>query len=340
MCRLSCRLYRARLIFMVLAIGAGGNAQAERLPGPLVETGWLAQNLSEVVLLDVRIDTERFKTRKRAGAAVQPCGVGWKSASSIIFSGHIPGAKMIPWTKVRGESKTGERKLQAMLPSKNAFEKLMQRSGVNNDSAVVITSNGENYQDVMLAARLYWTFKYYGHDDIALLNGGTRKWALEKRKIEYGKSKRKKGKFKVKAERRELLATAEDVSQAIKDHGIQLVDNRPLDHYLGLTYNKALGSRNSKGHVPTAKNWPLTTVVDSSGVATFHSIGELRKVGELLGVDVGKPAITYDWSGTMASLGWFVIHELFGNRNARVYDGSMHEWGQVPDHSMVSMRVE
>lgn len=330
---------------LILAVGVvGAQAASVQVPGPLVETDWLESNLDQVVLLDVRENVDSFHQRARGGGGLpgmQACGAGSKDEGPFVVTGHIPGAVLVPWKEVRAKRKEGGVELKGMRPDKQAFEELMQNSGVSSESAVVITSEGQDPKQVIHTTRLYWTLKYYGHDNVAVLNGGTAQWAKEKRKIKYGKSRPERGNFVATAERSELLATTEDVVKAMETGTPQLLDVRGQDQYLGLTYYPKFVKAEAKGHIPGAKNYPITLMVNSSGpVATFYSTEDVRKVADLFDIDLSQPTISYCNSAAMASLGWFVVHELLGNEQASVYDGSMHEWGMDSNRPLVTMKME
>jgi thiosulfate/3-mercaptopyruvate sulfurtransferase len=328
-------------IFILFTLLYLNNAQALQVPGPLVDTEWLANHLDDTTVLDVRTSRTSFAKKSRHAAAVNPCGVTKKKAQAPVkVAGHIPGAVLILWKDAREKRKINGEELEGMVLSQPAFEKLMQESGVTNDSAVVITSNGEDFKDVLLATRLYWMMKYYGYTNIAILDGGTKKWIEEKHKVRFGRSRAKKSDYQVGEPRSELLATSADVAKAIGDDSIQIIDTRGIQDYIGLTYHRKLTSPARKGHVPSAKLWPATTTVDTMGTAVFYPAEQQRQVAALLGIDVDKPTITYCWSGAQGSLNWYVMHELLGNKNARLYDGSMQEWSKNPDNPMTSMQLE
>ena len=318
-----------------------GSADAAQVPGPLVDTEWLAGNLDQVVLLDVRADKESFEKKSKAGmAGIQACGAKLSSGATSL-SGHIPGAMFIPWQQVRADRKVGDVRLIGMVPSPKSFERLMQRSGVDKDSAIVIASVGEGPLDVLEGTRLYWTLKYFGHDNVALLDGGTAKWVSENRDVEYGRARLKKGNFEAGAPQEALLATTDDVLKATNGDGTQLVDVRDPELYLGLTYNAAVVSPEGKGHIPGAKNYPVGLFANTMGpAATFYSVDDQRAALAAMKVDPAKPTILYGETGGLSSLGWFAFYELLGNKNAKLYDGSMNEWSSSKDRPVVTMKVE
>jgi len=312
---------------------------ALQVPGPLVDTQWLNNHLDQVVILDVRKDVKSFDKKGRQAAAMNPCGVAPRKGPRKV-AGHIPGAVLVPWNKVTTKRRIEGKEIKVLLPDKKTFERLMQKSGVDNDSALVITSKGKRVIHTALAARLYWTLKYFGFDNVALLDGGTAQWIKDKRKVEFGKPRRVgRGDFKATTERTDILASMEDVTKlAKKQTPGQLVDVRSLGEYLGLTAAGEVAPK-GKGHVSGARNLPVTLLADPRGLATFYDKGRLRQVATLLKVDTEQPTVFMCTSGVMASLAWFTAHEILGNRDTRVYDGSMHEWSHL-GKPVVSMKIE
>lgn len=313
----------------LLLLVASMPARALQVPGPVVDTEWLAQNLDKVVVLDVRRDPQSFIRKAGGGgevAGVQACGAKGDAGG---VSGHIPGSALVEWKAIAVKTKEGGTELYDMLPPQADFEKLMQESGVNPDSAVVVVNPGDGVPALADGTRLYWNIKYYGHDNVAVLDGGVAKWAAEKRKIEYGRTKPETGNWKAGAERREMLATLDDVQRASTSGDAQILDIRTPEFYLGLTHKADKVAR--KGHVPGAKNMPFLVIAkESPKGTTFYATDELRRVSGELGIDPAKPAITHCNTGHLSSAGWFVLHELLGDKDVRMYVGSMNEWAADP----------
>lgn len=303
---------------------------AANLPGPLVETDWLAKNQNKVVILDIRKDvksftkTPAFKKDKKSG----------KQKLKKV-GGHIPGAILVNYKKLRAAKNIDGRKVVKMIVSKSAFEKLMQASGVNKNSAVVIVSKGQGDGDITMATRLYWQMKYYGHDNMAILNGGMAQWIVDKRAVSSKASKAKKGNWLATAERNEILATSQDVEVAVKVKS-QLVDTRPISLYLGTWRKKSYVFAN--GHIPGAKPYPnelLTTKMP----AKFLKVSDSKSLFKQMGINPDKQAVTYCNSGHLATGSWFVMSELLGNKNVKMYDGSMHQW-TLEKHKVTKMKME
>ena len=307
----------ARLLGAAIALSVmvgAPMAQAGKVPGPLVDVNWLKANKANVVLLDVR-----------------------KKAASFTKTGHIPGAIVVPWKQVRAKKKVGGVELIKMLPSAASFARLMKASGVNKDSAIVITTNGNSSPIVFLGTRLYWQLKYYGHDNVAMLDGGTAAWKAAKLPISKDKSAAKPGNWTATAERKEMLATTDDIAMMVKNGSTDLVDARTLDYHLGLEQKKKYVYNN--GHIPGSKIVPHDILLAHKGPKTFRSPAQLKASLTAMGVNLSAANATYCNSGHLGSGLWFAMHELAGNKNAKLYDGSMHAWTKDKNHPVTKMKL-
>lgn len=268
------------------------------LPKPLVETQWLADNLNKVVILDVR-----KKVSKRTK--------------------RIPSAILVPWAEVRAKGAEDGVSLVKMLPTKSAFEKLIQSFGINNDSAVVITSKATAADEVFLGTRLYWQLKYFGHDNVAILNGGNAKWFKEKRPTAKKSLKFSKGNFVAVGQRDEILATTKHVANVLGDNKTTMIDTRTEDMYLGLSKR---GYVSAFGHIPSAKSADGNIFLSQGEIKTFRQADIIKNILIAKGIDPNANNISYCNSGHLASGVWFIESELLGNKNSKLYDGSMHAW--------------
>jgi thiosulfate/3-mercaptopyruvate sulfurtransferase len=321
----------SRLLAAVVMFGIAGACAAAGVPGPLVETDWLADNADKVVILDVRKDVKSF--------AAQPVFVEDKKTKKkklAKVAGHIPGAILVNYKEVRATREIGGKKVEGVVPEKGAFEALMQKSGVNGDSAVVIVSKGRSNLDMTMATRLYWQLKYYGHDNVAVLNGGMAQWITDGRAVSADAGKAGKGNWTATAQRDELLAGSDEVAKASESGAAQLVDNRPISQYLGTSKRSYVYDY---GHIPGAKMFPNELMTEVGAPAKFLGTDKLRALADQLGVKTDGKAITYCNSGHLASGGWFIMHELLGNKDVKLYDGSMHEW-TLEKRPVTSMKIE
>ena len=304
---------------------------ASELPKPLVETDWLAQNLEKVSILDVRSSKKSFTNEPVFTINKK---TGKKSLTRV--GGHIPGASLVLYKNVRGDKNINGSTVKHMVPDKSTFEKLMQKAGMNQDSNIVVVTNAESTFDLTMAARMYWQLKYFGHDNVSILNGGTSQWLTDGHKIAKEHEDRSQGNWRAQEERAELFASSEEVMGATTDSATQLVDVRPLGQYLG-TYKSS--KVKAKGHIPTAKSYPIDLTSKRNSPVKFSSVSELGQVTNALGVNLTHNIITYCNSGHMASGGWFVLYELLGNKNTKLYDGSMHQW-TAEQRPVVTMKIE
>jgi thiosulfate/3-mercaptopyruvate sulfurtransferase len=208
--------------------------------------------------------------------------------------------------------------------------------GLNAGDSIVIVSKGFSSSDMTSATRLYWSLKYFGQDDMAILDGGMAQWLKEGGSVTSSTMAVKKGNWVAAAERKEILATSDDIQRAIKDKNVQLVDTRPVSQYLG-TYRKSYVY--ADGHIPGAKNLPDELLTGPRGKAKFTSVEKLQKLSDALGIDSKASMITYCNSGNLATGSWFLYREVMGNKNVKMYDGSLHQWTKEKGDT-VGMKVE
>lgn len=299
-------------------------AQAIQVPGPLVDAGWVNKHKNEVVILDVRKDTKSFTAKaKKSGGIAGMQGCGAKKGSGIHVSGHIPGANLVSWKKVRAKRTVDSVDLIKLVPTKSEMESLMRDHGVNSDSTVVITMKGSKSEDVTFATRLYWQMKYWGAKNIAILDGGTAAWIAAGYDVTRDESKPAKGNWVASGPDTSLIASTSDVEKAIAN-GTQIIDARTEDFYLGSTYKKKYVY--AAGHIPSAKIMPHELIVNGEKAATFLPVDKLSALMSAKGIDTSAPSVTYCDSGHLSTGQWFIMYELMGNKDVKQYDGSMHEW--------------
>lgn len=283
-------------------------ADALALPGPMVDVGWLARHLGEVDLLDVREKPDSFSAQ-----------------------GHIPGAVLVNWDRLRTTRVIDGVPISGMVPGPEEFGSLMRNKGVNNGRPVVITTPGHSLIEVTEMARLYWTLRYYGHKQVALLSGGTAAWAKATRPMSRTGSPPVEGDF-VPTANPDLRVTTQQVAGLIAQ-GVQIVDVRTLGFYLGLTKEPYV---DGYGHIPGAVPYPYTLALHGKPVR-FRSRDQLAQLADAFGIKLDRPIIVYCNTGVLSSAGWFIFHELLGNSRTRLYDGSMHAWTRLdqPTETMV-----
>lgn len=302
-------------------------ASALQVPGPVVDGEWLAKNRAEVTLLDVRpnqksfVATPQFEVDKKTGKKFL-----------VELGGHIADAVPVDNKKVRVERVINGLKLSGMIPERADFEALVRSWGAQAGRPIVLVSAGMEPIDFNDAARLYWQFKVYGEDNIAVLNGGSAGWIAEGREVSSASAKVVEGNWRAQADRSaELLATSEDVARAISAQPqlqtqaqTQLIDARDNATFLGLSKP---GSVSAYGHLPGAKNVPTTLMSSQGGeAARLMSSATYRDVFKMSGADPSAATIAYCNTGHQASGTWFILSEVLGNKQTKLYDGSMHQW--------------
>lgn len=286
-------------IFSLVAFSA--SAYSLVVPSPLIDSDWLSENLEHVVILDVRKDLKSFSEQ-----------------------GHILGAKFVDTKSVRVTRTIDGVELTRMRPDQAYFESFMSTQGISNDSVVVITHQGKTPGDVAGAARLYWQMKYYGFEQVAMLDGGNNSWTASMEELSKDLSKTHPGKFsQMKNTNDKILATIKEVKLAILDPSTQLVDTRSLRFHVGLD------SRNyvyDLGHIPSSKVFPYKFLHPIKGVMIFPSKQQIKARFNALNINPDEGIILYCNSAYECSSVWFSLHEIYGNKNVQVYDGSLHQW--------------
>lgn len=205
------------------------------------------------------------------------------------------------------------------VPDAKLFEGVMQKLGVNSNSKIVIYESGKGYGSFHPAARLYWTFKYFGHKDVYILQGGFEEWKDMGGDVSKDKPKRvKKGNYKAGSPNSAIFASTDEVKAALGKKTI--VDVRPFANYIGID-KPAVAKQ--KGHIDGAKSAPLDTYFKQG--THFHDKAALEKYFADLNIDLKGESIAYCNTGSFAAVGWYVMSEIFGKK-VKLYDGSMKEW--------------
>ncbi len=220
----------------------------------------------------------------------------------------IPGSRIVDYGNVRQDSD---------VPDAALFQRLIQSLGINNDSKVVITQEGTDAADFHKAARLFWTFKYYGFDNAYVLEGGMQDWADmggDVTEAPRRAARVRPGNFEAQDPDTSIYASTADVKAAL-EAGETVIDIRTLDQYLGLSRD---------GHIPGSKVAPFELYYSMGTV--YHNRDVLKQLFEDLKIDLSNGAIVYCNSGNIASSGWYAISEYLGIDNVRLYDESLGGW--------------
>lgn len=287
-------------LFPVLTAAAvlfAGAAQAERLTeAPLVDAAWLAGHLGNesLVVIDVRDPVKN---------------------ANPYAAGHIPGAISAPYAGYGWRAKVDG--IPGMLPPVDNISARIGALGVSSDKHVVIVPQGSDSSEFGGATRVYWTFKVLGHDAVSILDGGQNAWVAAGGAVETDAVTSVAATF-TPAFRPELLATTEQVAAAI-DNEVALVDGRPPKQFRG--EEKPAVARVA-GTIPTSVNIDQGQFY-SGTFASADAIGKLRDAAGLTGEE---ETIAFCNTGHWASIAWFGLSEIAGQKNVSMYDGSMAEW--------------
>ena len=233
---------------------------------------------------------------------------------------HIPGAVLVDWRKELVDSTKRD------IISKESFENLLQKAGVNDDTILIVYGDFKNW----FASFTFWLCKYYGVHDVRLLNGSRRKWYEENRPVSSDTPYYTRGKFKASDPDKSIRAFMPYVREILDTDNKILVDVRSKDEYLGKVsapseYSAEYGQLD--GHIPGAVNLPWDWAVNEDG--TFKSADELRNIYESRGITRDKEIITYCRIGERSAYTWFALKYLLGYPNVKSYDGSWLEWSNT-----------
>ena len=208
-----------------------------------------------------------------------------------------------------------------LVPTESQFQELARNLGVNNDTHVVIIPAGVSSTDFGSAARSYWTFKVFGHENVSILNGGFSAWEKTyPNEIETGGfSPRVVGSFTAKFNHNLYIST-NDVAKVVDSKSdVILLDGRPKSQFYAEAKH---GKARAAGRLPGSV---LLFQENAYNVAnnTLKSEGELK---EIFADYINEDVVSYCNTGHWAANNWFVLSEVLGNKNVRLYDGSMVEW--------------
>lgn len=272
-------------------------------PDILAETDWLAEHIGGP---DVRVvDCDEYMAYTRL---------------------HIDGAiglRTHHYLKEPGDSASGPGIGTHIMPPE-AFARTMSSHGISNDTTVVAYDN----MGGLYAARLWWSLDYYGHSKCKVLNGGFRKWYEEGRAVSMDAPHVEKGRFEVKMVREDICATRDAVKDAIGRDDTVIWDVREAAEYAG-TDNRP---NKRHGHIPGARHleWLDLTVNPPARSGRFLPPEEIQRKLAAIGVTPDKRVITHCQAGIRAAHGAFLLR-LMGYPDARNYDASWSEWGNVED---------
>ncbi len=267
-------------------------------PDSLVSTQWVADHGSDanVRLVEVDVDTDAYGQGHIAGA------VGWSWQSQL------------------------QQSVRRDIPDKAEMEQLLGSAGIDNNTTVVLYGDNNNW----FACWAFWQLKYYGHNDVKVMNGGRAKWTAENRPLATDAPDQAAKTYRASEPNQALRAYRDQVLASVNAGNIALVDVRSPDEYAGILLappNLPQEGAQRGGHIPGAANIPWAQAANEDG--TFKSADELQQLYGGKGIDGSKETIAYCRIGERSSHTWFVLTQLLGHSNVRNYDGSWTEWGSI-----------
>ena len=267
-------------------------------PDALVSTGWVAEHANDPKVKIVEVDVEPAK-----GYDV----------------GHIKNAIGWNWTTDLCDTTIRD------LIDPKAFARLASEAGIRPEDTVVFYGDMNNW----FAAWAFWQFKYHGHKDVKLMNGGRKKWEQEGRPWTTEKPAVTRSSYPEPQSDESIRAYRDEVMKSLGTGNINLVDVRSPDEFTGKVIAPPGMTETAQrgGHIPGAKSIPWAKTANEDG--TFKSPAELKKLYADAGVDFSKPTIAYCRIGERSSHTWFVLKYLLGVQNVKNYDGSWTEWGNL-----------
>ncbi|MDE1826533.1 MAG: sulfurtransferase [Thaumarchaeota archaeon] len=268
---------------------------------------------------EVLIDTETV-AKNIGNSSIKIVEVDY-DPENAYRQGHIQNASLIWWKRDINDPVTRD------IINKSQFEELMSRNGITSDSEVVLYGDFNNW----FAAFVFWIFKYYGHEKLKIMNGGRKKWEMEKKPYTKEEPQIQKTKYVSKPPNEGMRAYLFDVRRALDKTDTVLVDVRSPKEFSGEITAPAeypMEHAQRGGHIPGAHNIPWATAVNDTD-GTFKAVDELKKNYEPKGVTPDKDVICYCRIGERSSHSWFVLKYLLGYPQVRNYDGSWTEWGNM-----------
>jgi thiosulfate/3-mercaptopyruvate sulfurtransferase len=273
-------------------------------PEALVGTDWLAAHLDEP---HVRVVDASFTL-----PGITP------TARENYDNGHIPGALFFDIDDIAAPGTS----LPHMIPSAEFFAQKIGALGIGDEDKVIVYDGA----GLSSAGRAWWMLRMFGHQDVALLDGGLPKWRAEGRPISNA--------IPVPAARRftarfnpSLVRDKSAVLANIASRREQVVDARAAGRFDGTTPEVRPGLRS--GHIPGSRNLPYDQVSDPE-TRQIKSAEALTALFHDAGVALDRPVVTSCGSGVTACALAFALH-LIGHPGAAVYDGSWSEWGLPGD---------
>jgi thiosulfate/3-mercaptopyruvate sulfurtransferase len=280
----------------------------------LVSVDWLKQHANDpnIVVLDIR-----------------------DNGKDYIDRGHIPGARL--WDMGMTKNLVDLKGIDQVLSTANGVADLLGKLGVRNEDTVVLTDNGTSPGDVTFATRAYWSLRYYGVSNVAILDGGTSKWASENLPLSHDAAPSPTAATFQPGVPPVMLASAfVGVGQAyaiFSNRKAQFIDARPTKVFVG---DDKPPFDPKYGHIPGAVSWPVSELLNEHAsfnqdfvkYYTFKNKNEIESSAREHHINLSRPSIVYCDTGHLSSGVFFAWREILKKNNLEFFPGSMKVWGE------------
>jgi thiosulfate/3-mercaptopyruvate sulfurtransferase len=273
-------------------------------PESLVSSAWLAQHLADP---DLRVvDASYYLPMQN------------RSARAEYDKQHIPGAVFFDVDEIADT----ESPLPHMLPSPEKFTSRVRKLGLGDGNRIVVYDS----QGLFSAARVWWSFRVFGHKDVAVLDGGLPKWLAEGRPVDDIPPQPRERHFTARFDHSQLRSKAQMLANIENKRG-QVLDARSAGRFHAREPEVWPGRRS--GHIPGSHNLPFTDLLNPAD-KTLLPAEQLMAKFRGTGIDLAKPVVVSCGSGMTAAVLALGLH-LIGHRDVALYDGSWAEWGLPGD---------
>lgn len=242
-----------------------------------------------------------------------------RDARTEYLAGHLPGAVFFDLDAVSDRSSP----LPHMLPPARQFAEQVGALGIGDGNDVVVyDGSGAN----LSAARVWWMFRTFGHERVAVLDGGLPRWRAEGRPLELGEVSPPTAHFSARVIPAGAVRDLAAVRGVLERGEAQIVDMRSAGRFTGAEPEPRPGLRG--GHIPGSRNLPYSELVGTDG--TLLPADALRRRIAAAGIDPARPIVATCGSGVSACALLHALH-LLGHRQASLYDGAWAEWAARDD---------
>ena len=232
---------------------------------------------------------------------------------------HIPNSIFIDLEEISDQNSV----LPHMMPDEKHFSEKISSLGIsNNDNLIVYDMYG-----MFSAARIWFMFKVFGHNNVSLLNGGFPAWLDSGGDVSNKINELKSTTYKAKLNK-SLIVNYTQVLENLSNQKYQVLDARSPDRFLGISEEPRPGMKS--GHIPKSKNLYFNDLInqDTKKFIEKEKIENLIKKSD---IDTKKDIICSCGSGVTACILKFAIELVDKNKNIKIYDGSWSEWGSIKD---------